>query len=140
MTPRVKREPIHVSASRDGASVRVVCSECAPSINQITSMVPMQRANEARRWRGAVADGVRGAGPVTTPVRIEAVYYWSTRRRRDLWNYAPKWAVDGLVDAGVIPDDDASAVSDCVVRFEFDRSRQRMELVVSSLAEPPDGA
>lgn len=120
MSPRrAPRPPLEVIFSRlsDG-TVLVRCSECPPSINQITSMIPLQRAREARRWVEAVrarAEAYRLR--LAPPIHIVATYHWATRRRRDLWNYPPKWPVDGLVAARLIPDDDADSVTQCAVRF-----------------------
>lgn len=46
--------------------------------------------------------------PALGQVRITATVAWPDRRRRDVHNLMPtfKALVDGLVDAGVIPDDD----------------------------------
>lgn len=116
---RPARAALSVTLSRtsDGA-VRIECSECPPSINQITSMIPIRRAREARRWVEAVRESAEAYRVrLAPPIHVVATYHWATRRRRDLWNYPPKWPVDGLVAARLIPDDDAESVTQCAVRF-----------------------
>lgn len=116
--PREKRPELVIDVVRTGLTTWVSCSEATPSINQITSMVPIQRAREAKRWVTAIAAASKASGVrYTPPVRITAFYYWPTRRRRDLWNYPPKWAVDGLVAGGLIPDDNSDDVAECTVCF-----------------------
>lgn len=59
--------------------------------------------------RGLAADAAREVGvPPLQRAHIYAEYLPTDRRRRDPANWAPsaKAAVDGLVDAGVLPDDD----------------------------------
>lgn len=116
--------------------VLVHCSECCPSLNRITSMIPIQRAHEARRWVSAVADACRASGlSLRVPVRITAAYHWRDRLRRDLWNYPPKWAVDGLVSGGLIPDDNSEAVTSCDIRFY--RTRETAHRMTLRIEEVP---
>lgn len=51
-------------------------------------------------------------GPMEAPVRVVVWLYWPDRRRRDTGNYAltGKAIVDGLVDGGLIPDDNDARV------------------------------
>lgn len=77
-------------------------------------------ANDRLHWRTkgritkalreAAADSARDAQiPPLDQVRITAVLHPHDKRRRDPHNWYPSYkaAIDGLVDAGVIPDDDA---------------------------------
>lgn len=72
------------------------------------------KARRSRRVRDAVALHARSLRiPELEHVHVRLVYEPATNRRRDpdnLWATA-KPAVDGLVDAGVVPDDTAQFVT-----------------------------
>jgi crossover junction endodeoxyribonuclease RusA len=85
--------------------------------------VPLLNANTRMHWRkkAAVSAAIRRSTelaardarlPRLEKVRIIAEYLPVDRRRRDPANWAPsaKAAVDGLVDAGVLDDDDHTRV------------------------------
>lgn len=67
------------------------------------------KAKRVKAIRQAAAEAAREVGvPALERAHIIAQYLPADRRRRDPANWAPsaKAAVDGLVDAGVLPDDD----------------------------------
>ena len=74
------------------------------------------KAAKVKRWRWHTAYVARGlfhlAGP-RTPSALSFVFEVPDRRRRDPHNYYPtiKAIVDGLVDAGLWPDDTPEYVS-----------------------------
>ena len=62
-----------------------------------------------KAWRDVTAWRARSAKmPKLGVCRITATLHWTDRRRRDSGNYYPtiKAAIDGLVDAEVLDDDD----------------------------------
>lgn len=62
----------------------------------------------ARTWRRLAATAARAQGiPTMRRARIVVTFHKATNRRYDPGNLAPvsKAIVDGLVDAGVLPDD-----------------------------------
>lgn len=66
------------------------------------------RAKVVKEWRDAFKDLSYAAGiPPLLSMRIEATPHAPTRRTMDIGNCYPavKAAIDGIVDAGVIPDD-----------------------------------
>lgn len=70
-------------------------------------------------WRGlssALAEYARI--PRVERCRITADLRWPDRRRRDSGNYMPtiKCAIDGIVDAGVLIDDDDTHVVELLIR------------------------
>ena len=68
---------------------------------------PMAKAKLTKAWRLATALAARNIGPLQPPVHIVA-HIWKPRNGRyDPNNLADtsKACVDGLVDAGVLPDD-----------------------------------
>lgn len=73
--------------------------------------------------------------PIPGPVQVCLVWWVTDRRRRDASAPDPtlKAAQDGLVDAGIIPDDDAGTVlrSWCEVALGDEK---RVELIVEEAA------
>lgn len=61
-----------------------------------------------KQWRQAGHDAAKGTPPICTPVRVVAHIYKTRAGRYDPNNLWPtvKAILDGVVDAGVIPDDD----------------------------------
>ncbi|MFD0358270.1 hypothetical protein ACFVHW_31755 [Streptomyces sp. NPDC127110] len=70
----------------------------------------MEACSEDPTMRAALA--AAGAGPVLQRAYILGVFHPPTRRRADPANWYPsfKAAVDGIVDAGVLEDDDHTRV------------------------------
>src|SRR4051794_39840417 len=71
----------------------------------------MVRAAKTKAWRDAAAVHARAAGiPALDKVRITAQECPSGNRRRDVDRVAltVKACIDGIVDAGVIPDDNTA--------------------------------
>lgn len=118
---------------------RISCDTMPPSINQITSMVPLQRAREAKLWRSQFAVATEGS-PVkfSRPVRLDVIYFPATHREFDLLNYPPKWAIDGLVDAGVIAGDSYRHMPVHSISFgRVDKTRHRFEMLIREV-EPTE--
>ncbi len=71
-----------------------------------------ETARLTRAWRATAKLAARNLGPVPTPVDITVTVHRARGGRSDASNLAPtaKAAIDGLVDAGVLPDDSATYV------------------------------
>lgn len=68
----------------------------------------MARSRETRRWRASArAEAAARRIPHLSGGRVVAELHFGDARRRDPANWAPtaKAVMDGLVDAGVFPDD-----------------------------------
>lgn len=79
-----------------------------PPLNANQSLHWANRARMVAHVREASFLAARSAGvPECGPVKVRLLWCVSDRRRRDPSNVMPtqKAAVDGLVDAGVVPDD-----------------------------------
>ena len=76
------------------------------------NMHRMTEAKIARAWRAAAAEAASGIAALTPPVRIVAKVWKPRAGRYDPNNLAPtaKPCVDGLVDAGLLEDDDYTRV------------------------------
>jgi len=91
--------------------------------NLLTSNERRHRMNVAaitKTLRHAAGMTARAVGlvPMTGPVRILVTVAWPDRRRRDVPNIYPtvKACVDGIVDAGVLTDDDDGHVESMTFR------------------------
>ena len=73
----------------------------------------------------------------TERVRIQAVFYYKTKRRRDGPNLTGlcKAYLDGLVDAGVIPDDSTEWVEWMDPRVEIHVLNPRLELHITPIEQ-----
>lgn len=103
--------PCPVPGGGERFVLRVACGSQDPdswlSANERTHW--SRRARVTRAWRSTTAALARDAGlPALQRAHVFAVLHHGDRRRRDPANSGPtvKAAVDGLVDAGVLPDDD----------------------------------
>ena len=59
---------------------------------------------------------------------ISQTIYYPTNRRHDIDNSVPKFVLDGLVDSGMIVDDDCRHVTRLVLQCGFDNEYPRTEL------------
>ena len=76
--------------------------------------------------------------PPLQRIRVDAIYEPPDRRKRDAGNYYPtyKAAIDGLVDAGVCPDDDSKHVDGPYMRIADDpHPGGRIVLIITELPE-----
>ena len=101
----------------------------------------MARAGRTEKIRTAFADAADDMAPLTTPVTAEYVLEFKRGHRRDSPNWSPtfKAALDGLVDAGVIEDDDDRHVRPTVIQpHEVDNQlpAQHIRLTIT-LTEAP---
>lgn len=73
-----------------------------------------------------------GQGLGWEKARITCTFFFRTNRRRDTDNAdaSMKSAIDGIRDAGLIVDDHASVLAHGSSRFEIDRDRPRVEVLV----------
>lgn len=100
------------------------------------------RAKLTRKWREIAAVCARaGRIPTQNRARILVTFIHPTNRRRDAHNLYPtaKAIVDGLVDAGTLPDDNDAHLVGIDVKNEHDASRPwvtcRVEIV--AVADSP---
>ena len=96
----------------------------------------MKKAASAKRYRrlakeAALAEDI-DSGP-WNKATIQAAFYHKQERRRDDDNYTAmlKPAKDGLVDAGLLVDDDSKHLTTLPVTFHIDRECSRVELTVT---------
>jgi len=91
-------------ASAKAATLRItVPIASVPNPNRHTSRFAL--AGRRKKMREAVAALAAAVGPVETPCVIDFTFQWPNNIVRDSHNFEVKGYLDGLVDAGVIPDD-----------------------------------
>lgn len=96
----------------------------------------MQRAamnNLKQRWKNFIVWFVNEQGYANLGIErceITQTIYYSTNRRHDLDNSVPKFVLDGLVESGMIVDDDASHVTKITLQCGVDKDHPRTELIL----------
>lgn len=61
---------------------------------------------------------------------ISQTIYYKTNRRHDIDNSVPKFVLDGLVESGMIVDDDSKHVTKLTLQCSVDRGNPRTELLL----------
>ena len=64
---------------------------------------------------------------------ISQTIYYSTNRSHDPDNSTPKFILDGLVESGMIVDDDSKHVKKLILMCDVDTNNPRTELVIKIL-------
>jgi Holliday junction resolvase RusA-like endonuclease len=98
------------------------------------------KATRTKAWR-TVANDTALTGDFTTAcdrAHITVSYRFPNNRRREVSNLQPtsKAIVDGLVDAGLIPDDDDLHVVGPDNRREYPNGTPRVTVTITPLEEP----
>lgn len=95
----------------------------------------MAKARAAASYRRLAKQSAEAQGVEETWLRatVRATFYHRQRRRRDDVNHLAmlKPAYDGLVDAGLLEDDDAEHLATLTPSFAVDREVPRVELVLT---------
>lgn len=110
-----------------------------PSLNEYIGVCRRNkyRANQMkRRETSRAARAARGVDPFTEPVVVS--FLWVEQdRRRDLDNiaFAKKFVLDGLVEAGVIENDNARHVVGLRDEFSYDKQNPHVEVVIEECDE-----
>lgn len=97
---------------------------------------PRHRSAMKRKHDDMVADAAteQGIVPMEGPVRYSCIWY-EANMRRDLDNvaFAKKFIQDGLVQAGIIPDDSPRHVVGFSDDFALDRDDPRVEITLEEI-------
>jgi hypothetical protein len=97
----------------------------------------MKKAAAAKRYRRLACEAAREQGIDETWARatVAATFYHAQSRRRDDVNHLAmlKPAYDGIVDSGLLKDDDADHLTTLPARFFVDRAAPRVELVITRI-------
>jgi len=98
------------------------------------------RASASKRYRRLSRDAVLAECIETAPwkkVAVQAAFYHRAKRRRDQDNAMAslKAAYDGIVDTGLVPDDDYEHMRREAPTFEIDREHPRVVLTITRCDE-----
>lgn len=66
---------------------------------------------------------------------VRQVVYYPTNRRHDIDNSTPKFILDGLVESGMIVDDDSAHIVRLVLECGFDDKHPRTEIYIKTLSD-----
>jgi len=93
----------------------------------------MAKASASKKYREEARIAAEGARVDTAPwkvAEVKAVFYHKVKRRRDDVNHLQmlKPAYDGVVDSGLLPDDDSEHLKTLTPEFKIDRECPRVEL------------
>jgi hypothetical protein len=96
----------------------------------------MRKAAAAKRYRRLAREAATALGVESGPwsrATVQATFYHAQARRRDDVNHLAmlKPAYDGIVDAGLLADDDSEHLTTLPARFALDRECTRVELLVT---------
>lgn len=69
---------------------------------------------------------------------VQIAYFFRDRRRHDSDNYAGKFLLDGLTQAGVIADDDLKHIT-VEISGKYDKNNPRTEILVTETCEKDEG-
>ena len=89
-----------------------------------------------RKAVGLIAVSTGGWDEPWEKATIRATFYCKTNKRRDDVNFlaALKAAYDGLVDSGLLEDDDSEHLTTLPCSFAIDKDNPRVELVVERVS------
>lgn len=120
--PKAKKEPIK--------------SPIHPSIN-IWSIMPRLSMNGLKqKWKDYtvfLAKYYKVNDLKLEKFSVEINIFLPTRRRSDTDNYSPKFVMDGLVEAGVIVDDDYLHANPLTITLDYDSANPRMEIILKTV-------
>lgn len=113
---------------------RILSPNCPIGSRQGRFMYAAAAKKQKRTARQAADDAARGM--VWEKATVKAVFYHKTVRRRDDVNHLAmlKSAYDGVVEAGLLPDDDIRHLRTEGAEFKIDKEWPRVELIFTRLS------
>jgi Holliday junction resolvase RusA-like endonuclease len=84
-----------------------------------------------RKWKDFIVWFVENQGYANLRVEeceISQTIYYPTNRRHDIDNSVPKFILDGLVESGMVVDDDSKHITKLTLQCFVDSSHPRTEL------------
>jgi len=115
---------------------RILSPNCPPG----TRGGRFARAAASKKYKRLACEAARAEQIESAPwekATIQATFFHKTERRRDDINHMAmlKAAYDGLVEAGLLFDDDSKHLTTLPATFEIDREDPRVMLTVSRVGE-----
>lgn len=110
-----------------------------PTLNEVRRMHHYEQARHKRHWEAVTIKEVKAQGlqAVSGPVVVTYQFHFTDRRRRDPdgYAYSAKAIQDGLVQAGILPDDNFDIVKELRLR----RGEQRKRAGITVMIHPWEG-
>lgn len=88
--------------------------------------------NLKQKWKDFIKWFVKEQGYANLCIdkcEISQTIYYPTNRRHDLDNSVPKFVLDGLVESGMVVDDDSKHITKLVLQCGYDNKHPRTELL-----------
>lgn len=86
-----------------------------------------------QRWKDFIKWFVKEQGYANLHIEkceiVQTIYY-PTDRRHDLDNSVPKFLLDGLVESGVVVDDDSKHITKLILQCGYDKDNPRTEIMI----------
>lgn len=94
-------------------------------------MMRAAAAKKQKRLAKASAEDAMRECPGWSRASYRAVFYFKTKRRRDDVNHLAelKAAIDGVIEAGLLPDDDREHLRVTGAEFAIDKEWPRVEII-----------
>lgn len=96
---------------------------------------PMMNALK-QRWKQFIAWFIEREGFKDTKIEkctLAFKVFYPTNRRHDVDNITPKFIIDGLVESGLIEDDDSEHITKLTLECGIDANRPRTEMKINIL-------
>lgn len=134
----LKRYEQHYFALHPRARNKPIKQPRHESINQW--MILKRPAMNAlkQRWKDFIiwlANDLGIAGSQINKCEITHTVYFSTNQRHDSDNTVPKFILDGLVESGVIIDDDSKHITKLTLQCGVDKENPRTEIIIDIINE-----
>lgn len=107
-----------------------------PSLNQWMIMKRMKMNNEKQKWKEFIVWLVNKYKLNKLKIKkaeLIFTYYFPTKHRHDADNYTPKFAMDGLVESGLLIDDDFEHIKVLSIKGGYDKNNPRVEILIRRL-------
>lgn len=91
-----------------------------------------------QRWKDFIvwlASECGYSGASISKCEVTHIVYFPTNSRHDSDNYVPKFILDGLVESGVIVDDDSRHITKLILQCEVDKENPRTEIIINTIDE-----
>lgn len=102
-----------------------------PSINKWMIMKRPQMNDVKQKYKEFITWFVEDQGHSNKKIQecsMTFVSYFKTKARRDLDNTVPKFMLDGLIESGLIVDDDYFHLKSLTLEGRYDKERPRTEI------------
>lgn len=94
---------------------------------------PMMNALK-QKWKDFIKYFVSEQGYANLHIEkceISQVVYYPNNRRHDIDNSVPKFILDGLVESGMVVDDDCKHITKLILQCDVDTEHPRTEIVIT---------